>query len=173
MSNTTTAPPEVAGRWVPVRTGDTFCSPACGGGCRFAEYELRCRETKAVADRLGAGWVCEVKENLGWHGSVTNKVLRLQVFPSGSSLGYTAIFAQRWCGRGATPEEAIRDAANESVKVLADDVKCYRIACNLLGLSPGQGRLVVPAPDNQGVLDEFKEALLGVKQRVLQSGKER
>ena len=58
-------------RWRPVRKGDIYCSPACGGKCKFADYQHAFGAAKAMIDMLGAGWEPEIWENCGWHYRVS------------------------------------------------------------------------------------------------------
>ena len=53
-------------RWTPQRDGDRFCSPACGRGCTFQEFEDATNKGKALAELLGPQWTPRVWENLGW-----------------------------------------------------------------------------------------------------------
>ena len=54
-------------RWIPERNGEIYCSPACGRGCTFQEYELAMYNAGALCKLMGAGWSPRVWENLGWH----------------------------------------------------------------------------------------------------------
>lgn len=60
--------------WTPVRSGSIYCSPACGGGCTWRQYETAVIQASSLARSLGAGWKPRVHENLGWHYSATNGV---------------------------------------------------------------------------------------------------
>ena len=55
--------------WEPVRTGDKYCAPACGGGCTVKMYEAAKAQGAAMLKDLkdSKGWKVEIKENLGWH----------------------------------------------------------------------------------------------------------
>ena len=55
------------GNWTPRRSGETFCSPMCGGHCTWAQHQLATKRGKALAATLGHGWKPVVWENLGWH----------------------------------------------------------------------------------------------------------
>ncbi len=68
--------------WKPVRHGDTYCSPACGGGCTYAEFEKATKKAAALAKRLGPNWKPKVWENLGWHYSIVDKENSIEVCPS-------------------------------------------------------------------------------------------
>ena len=54
-------------RWTPVLKGDVYCSPACGGGCKKADFDSATEKAHALANTLGDGWEPYVWENLGWH----------------------------------------------------------------------------------------------------------
>jgi hypothetical protein len=56
--------------WKPVRRGDVYCSPACGAGCKLADYQRCVRLAKALAKRMGPGWKPYVGENLHWYYGV-------------------------------------------------------------------------------------------------------
>lgn len=58
--------------WVPVRKGDVYCSPRCGAGCTYAQFEQASEEARALAERLGDGFKPRVWENLGWHYEAWN-----------------------------------------------------------------------------------------------------
>ena len=42
--------------WEPIRIGDTYCSPACGRGCKWSAYQTCVRKANALAKRLGSNW---------------------------------------------------------------------------------------------------------------------
>jgi len=48
-----------------VRKGPIYCAPACGGGCTKAAYDAAVRKSRALAKRMGKGWVPYVWEKLG------------------------------------------------------------------------------------------------------------
>lgn len=56
--------------WKPQRRGAVYCSSACGGGCKHADYAKVKAATRNLASALGPHWKPRVWENLGWHGSV-------------------------------------------------------------------------------------------------------
>ena len=54
--------------WIPVLKGTTYCSPACGGGCRKKDYDRAVRDANRLVEQLeGPTWKAEIWENLGWH----------------------------------------------------------------------------------------------------------
>lgn len=56
--------------WTPVRRGNAYCSPACGGRCTYSAYTHAHERAGQLVDTLGLGWSPRVWENLGWHWSV-------------------------------------------------------------------------------------------------------
>jgi hypothetical protein len=56
----------------PERIGDTYCSPTCGMGCTYDEYEKATNDAKALARKMGRRWMIFVWENLGWHYQVVH-----------------------------------------------------------------------------------------------------
>jgi hypothetical protein len=53
--------------WKPVRKGQVYCAPACGGGCTWAAHQQAWERARELCDRLGPGWKPHVWENLDWH----------------------------------------------------------------------------------------------------------
>lgn len=51
----------------PVQVGNTYCSPACGWGCKLANYKKAVRGATALQKKLKGNWKGRVFENLGWH----------------------------------------------------------------------------------------------------------
>jgi hypothetical protein len=90
---------------------ETYCSPACGGGCSRESYEKAHVSAKKLASRLGKGWTPSVWENLGWHYCVISPCKRIKVHCNGN---YTAYLGEpnstggRWAESGKTPESAIK-----------------------------------------------------------------
>lgn len=50
----------------PVQKGDTYCSPACGLGCKLSQYRKAVRGAAALQKKLKGDWDCRVFEKLGW-----------------------------------------------------------------------------------------------------------
>ena len=110
--------------WTPVRNGDAYCSPACGGGpvvCSIKRYEHAHEVANKVARDLGAEWKPDVFENLGWHARVVSPCGRINIslptLPNDS--GYTAFLgpkeiqpAGKWAEHGRTPRAAIENVLN-------------------------------------------------------------
>lgn len=59
--------PKVDKRWIPVKRGRTYCSPACGGGCTIDAYNKALSVSGYWMKVLGGNWRTRVYENLGWH----------------------------------------------------------------------------------------------------------
>jgi hypothetical protein len=51
----------------PVQVGNTYCSPACGRGCKLAQYRKAVRGAAALQKKLKGNWTGRVFEKLGWH----------------------------------------------------------------------------------------------------------
>ncbi len=114
--------------WEPIRKGEIYCSPSCGGKCTWSAFKRAHANGKALAKRLGNGWKVRVWENLGWHWEVTNKVLRV----SRSDNSYSCMIEPHyaWFGypkHASTPESAIK-ATVEMVKHEIDAVVKIRDA---------------------------------------------
>lgn len=104
--------------WNPIRNGDIYCSPACGGGCTFAAYENAHKLANSLAKRLSsprATWTTYVHENLGWHYSVISPCGRIMVSEDRGSPRYSALFGEPfshmgiWVARGRTAKAAVRN----------------------------------------------------------------
>lgn len=99
--------------WKAVKKGKIFCSPGCGRGCTWEEYQIAWEKGKALAERLGFSWTAVVHENLGWHYKAVSKCGRLEVW--GRPLGFSASFlGGRWIGSGKTPEKAVLAAIRQA-----------------------------------------------------------
>ena len=53
--------------WEPIRDGEQYCSPACGGGCTIDEYLAANEAAAKLCEELGSSWNPRAWENLGWH----------------------------------------------------------------------------------------------------------
>ncbi len=118
--------------WNPVRHGKIYCSPSCGHGCTFAQYQRVKKTAEKLANRLGEGWTIRVHENLGWFGSVVSKCGRIKVhlpyrfFIDGKLDDYSALVSKKgeiggihWA-HNKQPEIAILRAL-DSAKKAADE----------------------------------------------------
>lgn len=110
----------------PVRKGDLYCSPSCGGKCTWAEYQRAQRRSRTLAaslrKRYGGKWDPRVWENLGWHYAVVSHqgVITVSPYLTGEKIvGYSALIGQKWSSIAATPKTAIREA----LKAAMEDVK--------------------------------------------------
>ncbi len=56
--------------WKPVRDGDTYCSPLCGHGCTYIDYQSAAKVAGALSKLMDKGWKPHVWENLGWHWEI-------------------------------------------------------------------------------------------------------
>lgn len=101
--------------WKPIRKGDVFCSPGCGGGCLRKDYEFVVAKSKRLAVDLGPGWEPNVFENMGWYWTVENKKLHLSVYQNQNGKQTSAVLGDAFTGYGRTPEAAIRQAAMAAV----------------------------------------------------------
>jgi hypothetical protein len=95
--------------WKPRRNGRIYCAPACGGRCTWASYQKARAAAKELAKALGDEWKPEVIENLGWHWSVVNNRLSLDV--SCHDGRYIAFLGGYYVGNGHSASSAIRNAA--------------------------------------------------------------
>lgn len=69
--------------WKPVRRGNRYCSPACGGGCTYEAYEEARRHCKLLLDIMRtSGWRMDVWENLGWHYALRHDKLDISISQS-------------------------------------------------------------------------------------------
>ena len=51
----------------PIRNGDIYCSPRCGGQCTYEQYQAAVAGADELVRILGEGWEPCVWDNLGWH----------------------------------------------------------------------------------------------------------
>jgi len=65
--------------WSPVRKGNIYCSPGCGGGCTWEAYEAAVAHASELCERLGEGFEPRVWENLGWHFEAVAHDRRIRV----------------------------------------------------------------------------------------------
>lgn len=73
IDNGNTTPLSTPDRWTPRLNGKMFCSPACGGKCKKADFDLATDGASALVSQLGRGWEPRVWENLGWHFEATKR----------------------------------------------------------------------------------------------------
>lgn len=125
--------------WTPQRHAERYCSPACGFGCTWAEYQTAVDDSAALAKQLGTGWKPHIWENLRWHWEVTLKTMRvgpdINYVLSGKGVltGYHAyIYSEHpaggivWSGHAKTPTDAIAMALTRAHREI--DQKAAMIA---------------------------------------------
>lgn len=112
--------------WKPVLHGETYCSPACGGGCTKAAHDEATKQAAELAQQLGPGWSPRVWENLGWHFAVVSPCKRIEVFfheksapPYLAFLGEPNSHSGLWAEHGDTPELAIAQVVEAGKKSIA------------------------------------------------------
>lgn len=52
--------------WTPILKGDEYCAPACGYGCKKADYDEAVIKANELAAKLGPQWTPRVHENGRW-----------------------------------------------------------------------------------------------------------
>ena len=62
-----------------VLSGDVFCAPWCGCGCKKSAFDQATAEAETLAARMGDGWEARVWENGGWHYEVSKGAARITV----------------------------------------------------------------------------------------------
>lgn len=111
--------------WKPVLKGDVYCSLACGGGCKKAEYDRAVEEADKLCKKLGKNWKTRVWENLGWHWSVqlVSDKTSMEIHVYDESCWIDCRFnGRQYEEQFPTPEEAIqgiiRTAKEDAVAIL-------------------------------------------------------
>lgn len=105
-ATTTTSPLS----WTPRRRGKVYCSPACGGGCTWADYRRASRRAEDLAVALGPGWSAVVWENLGWFWKAANG--NAEVRPEGDRFSAKiTMTGHQFLAVEDTPRDAIGVAA--------------------------------------------------------------
>lgn len=101
-------PAPLPDRWAPVSNGLFYGSPACCGArlCTRAAFDQATVEAKALAQRLGTGWVPRVWENLGWHYEVIKGIVSVSPHIDGSSCGGGWKVREYWCSIGGVHDDA-------------------------------------------------------------------
>ena len=100
----------------PRRQGAKYCSPACGRGCTWAEFEDANQSASRLANALGGDWEPKVWENLGWHYAAIHPHLSVSETTAGDG-DYTVYVTRAvdgvggdWVAHGEDPHTAVRDA---------------------------------------------------------------
>lgn len=122
--------------WDPVRRGDTYCSPACGCGCTFADYKAAVAAGKALSKALGKGWTHTVWENAGWNCNAVSPCGCLKVHVDWRKpLWYSAYLSEskspggRWVKTSRSPKFSVRSVLREArseAEVLSDLVGRFK-----------------------------------------------
>lgn len=121
--------------WKPVKRGGSYCAPACGRGCTLAEFREATKRAKELVTRLSASvpegkWTPRVWENLGWHCSVSNKTLRIDLHTR-NTRDFSAFLqiSGPWGGNlvehGGSPEVAIKNALKTAKTQLKPLISTY------------------------------------------------
>jgi len=103
--------------WTPRSLGNTYCSPACGFGCKRTDYDIVVLEAAALAERMGPEWMPRVWENLGWYYEVTKGVAVIHAHRyHGQILSYTAFFntVPQVVAHSREPEDALASVLKQS-----------------------------------------------------------
>lgn len=97
--------------WTPIRSGNVYCSPACGGGCTVAAYKSASRKAKALAQKLGIdNWSPVVSENLYWFYHVECNSAPISIYPHGRDEFWCTTadsIGLQFCDTGKTPAGAL------------------------------------------------------------------
>jgi hypothetical protein len=108
--------------WTPVRKGDVYCSPFCGGNCKLSDWIEAKEATKKVIKELsrayGSVWKARVHENLGWYATVRHASGHLSV-----SLGsYNRVWGRNFLAYLSQKPQKHQDAfAGAFVGTASDD----------------------------------------------------
>lgn len=107
-----------ASRWTPILNGTIYCSPACGGRCKKADYDQAVTDAANLAAGLGDGWKPRVWENMGWHYSAVKDVAAVYAPNRGGywvSIGgnTTGSAMPQFIGEAANPVEAVKIALEQ------------------------------------------------------------
>ena len=109
--------------WTPRRNRKLgiYCSPRCGHGCTYDEFQEATRDAGKLAKRLGSGWSPVVWENMGWHYRVEKGCVALHPSVTGPRghrhfHGYTVYFnsAHQFVTSATTPEAALDEACEKA-----------------------------------------------------------
>lgn len=77
-------PAATGDRWTPIRNGEIFCSPACGGQCKRVDFDHVSAQAGVLAAKLGRGWMPIVWENLGWYFKVQKGAATVRINSKGN-----------------------------------------------------------------------------------------
>jgi hypothetical protein len=163
--------------WKARRVGPKFCSPACGGGCTWADHQEAGKLARALARKMGRGWTTRIWENLGWHHEAISPCGCLRIHSHHDRTEITAILGDaagsriRWMEHAGTPRAAcaavVARAARERSEI--DDI--------LMGLAHLPGEVAAKAVEICGWRRVTRDAQRGeicvpVSKMRLNHGKE-
>ena len=129
--------------WKPRRSGENYCSSACGRGCTYTEYTHAKEQATRLVQELSKGdleWEPSVWENLGWHHAARSKCQRFEVHTT--QAGYEAFLnvpgglpAGVWVGEADDPLGAVLDARKQAMAHLEKYAVCVDV--KLVSLTTG------------------------------------
>lgn len=141
--------------WTPVMGKDgTYCSPACGAGCKHEDYVkafgLAEGLAKKCSEEVGGTWKPVVHENLGWHWCVRQEGSNAEIRYGGylaKGTGYSVGFS------GGTPAQVAVRGSFETPKqaydaLMAEVAREAERWNSLLRNSSGFDVHVIGAPDH-------------------------
>jgi hypothetical protein len=91
--------------WTPVLRGKTYCSPACGCGCKKLDFDQATRDAARLVEGLeGAGWRADVWESVGWHFRAVSGPVQVygDRLGRGGKLRYRCMISDRVDGTGGS-----------------------------------------------------------------------
>lgn len=122
--------------WVPISSGGIYCSPACGRGCTWAQFQTAKRQGARLAKLSGKGFESRVWENLGWWYEAQKRIsphCRIIVRKHDFVRGYSAELHlsrglhQQWFAKEcSTPSKAVQTVLAEAKKDTLALVKTLR-----------------------------------------------
>jgi hypothetical protein len=108
--------------WKPKRIGATYCSPACGSGCTWEEYQTANKQAAVMVKSCGPAFRPKVFENMGWHATAElsgtkNRSKGMTVHRNGTK-SCTAYFHDgNFVGRGRTGEAAVKAVVKQAIRM--------------------------------------------------------
>lgn len=119
-------PVSLGDRWTPKLNGEIYCSPACGFGCKKADFDRAFALANALAVNLGPGWQPKVWENGGWYWEVKKGAATVSPEEDGrfqADIRFTLDEVHETCVREVRPDpreavEAVIDVLNRKVAIL-------------------------------------------------------
>jgi hypothetical protein len=128
-------PAEVDGGWTPRNLpGGIYCSPRCGCGCTKVAFDTANKDARALADKLGDGWIPRVWENGGWHWEVAKGPYADDRFNGGGVIvrrdrhsgNFSAEFRSALTGTNATTQFfADAKTAEDAIGAVRQDARTF------------------------------------------------